>query len=477
MAPRFGNRTTFSTRGKAMFWRLITLIASCTLLLGCSKELPQLPMEIDKDGGFRLKEISLTEAIERQPHLNNCGGREYIVEKPEYLDDSTAVKYPQFKGSKPLYGFARFGRDFLKSDREIKYFFALDASGADGYDTLYFDLNHDLDLTNDPPLKLNKKSWPKGLKPWLAPDDRLVFEELAVPIDFGPGYGVRPVKFLPVSWKPNARGMHFVPLTFYAGRIKIAEHQFDALVGQEMVGASARLDGHVFRLYLMEPGEKRMYEDWFPGDELDAFHLVDGKYYTFSAAPMGDKLFVKPYTGELGTLKIGPGFRAIKKCSAEGSITSPTSAVQIRAMGEQGELQPVTEWQVPVGDYAPYLLSIHYDALTIDIRCNSHSDGKLWNRRGRPQMFPIHVRKDKPFVLELSNKAEFYFPRSKKDAVYKPGEEVYLRTVLIDPVLGVLIRELRDSRQKTEENKSLDPVVTITDSRGKIVSEGSMPFC
>jgi len=97
-------------------------------------------------------------------------------------------------------------------------------------------------------------------------------------------------------------------------------------------------------------------------------------------------------------------------------------------------------------------------------------------------MFPIHIRKDRPFVLELSNKAEFYFPRSKKDAVYKPGEEVYLRTVLIDPVLGVLIREeeidLGDGKKESrEENKSLDPVVTITDSRGKIVSEGSMPFC
>jgi len=223
----------------------------------------------------------------------------------------------------------------------------------------------------------------------------------------------------------------------------------------------------------MEPGEKRMYEHWYPWDELDDFRLVDGKYYTFSATPIGDKLFVKPYTGELGTLKIGPGSRDIKNFTAEGSLTSQTSAVQIgkTETGKQGELQPVAEWQLPVGDYTPYFLSVHYDTLTIEIRFNSHSDGKLFNRRGRPRMFPIQIRKDKPFVLDLANRPEFYFPRPEKDVLYKPGEEVYFRAVLIEPVLGILFRDLN------ENNKSLDPVVTITDSRGKVVSEGPMPFC
>ncbi len=115
--------------------------------------------------------------------------------KPEYLEDSAAVKYPQFKGPEPLYGFAKFGRDFLKSDKEIKYFFALDASGADGYDTLYFDANHDLDLTNDPPLRLSKKPWPAGLKPLLTADNRLMFEELAFPSISGRVTAFSPLNF------------------------------------------------------------------------------------------------------------------------------------------------------------------------------------------------------------------------------------------------------------------------------------------
>jgi len=78
-----------------MFRRFIVLIASCTLLIGCSKELPQLPLKVDNDGGFRLKEISLTEAIQRQPGLENCGGMsEDLVDNPEYLEDAAMDKYP-----------------------------------------------------------------------------------------------------------------------------------------------------------------------------------------------------------------------------------------------------------------------------------------------------------------------------------------------------------------------------------------------
>jgi hypothetical protein len=216
-----------------------------------------------------------------------------------------------------------------------------------------------------------------------------------------------------------------------------------------------------------------MYEDVFPGDELDAFRFVDGKYYTTSATPVGDKLFVKPYMGELGTLKIGPGSRDIKNFTAAGSLTSLASAVQVGKLSGRipGEIQAVSEWQVPVGDYAIYFLAIHYDTFNIYLRSNSHSDGKLWNRRGRPRLLPIQIRKDKPFVLELANKPEFYFSGMKKERTYKPGEVVFFRAVLIEPVLDILFRDLKIN------NKSLDPVVTITDSSGKIVSEGPMPFC
>lgn len=403
--------------------------------------------------------------------MNNCGARAGLKEKTEYLEDPATVKYPQFKGPEPLYGFANFGRDFLKSDKEIKYFFALDASGGDGYDTLYFDVNHDLNLTNDSPLKLSKKPWPAGFKTHLTADNRLMFEDLAVPMDFGPDCGVRPVKLLAVYIK-SATTMHFSPLTFYAGGIKIADRRFDALMEQEMIGGNARLEGHVFFLHLMEPG-KKFTATWAGADELNAFRFIDGMYYTVSATPTGDKLFVKPYTGELGTLRIGPGPRNIKNFTAAGSLTSPAAAVQIGKTDAENPLdvRAVDEWQVPVGDYAPYMLSVHYDPLYVEIGYNFHSDGDLYNLRERPRMFPIQIRKDKPFVLDLANKTEIYFAAPKQDSVYKPGDEVRVYAVLIDPVLDIMLRGLND-----DKGNSLDPTVTIADSSGKIMAEGTMPF-
>ncbi len=103
----------------------------------------------------------------------------------------------------------------------------------------------------------------------------------------------------------------------------------------------------------------------------------------------------------------------------------------------------------------------------------------------------MQIGKDKPFVLDFSNKPDVMFASPAKESVYKPGDEVEVKAVLIDPVLDIMIRGLTDTRQKvkedrqgdpagkkgtSEQDKSLDPVVTITDSAGKNVAEGTMPF-
>lgn len=51
-----------------MYRKFMVLIAICTFLLGCSRQLPPLPLGVDNDGGFRLKEISLAEASRHNPN-------------------------------------------------------------------------------------------------------------------------------------------------------------------------------------------------------------------------------------------------------------------------------------------------------------------------------------------------------------------------------------------------------------------------
>ncbi len=92
------------------------------------------------------------------------------------------------------------------------------------------------------------------------------------------------------------------------------------------------------------------------------------------------------------------------------------------------------------------------------------------NLRERPRMFPIQIRKDKPFMLRLGKQTGNLLCSPEKDAAYKTGEEVRVVAVLIDPVLDIMLRGLN------KNDKSLDPTVTIADSSGKTVAEGVMPF-
>ena len=477
--------------------RFILLVACCTIPIGCSQK---IPLEVDKDGGFRLKEISLTEALKRQPELGQCGQRVNLgFKKTNFLEDSTVPKkevkkYPDIKAKKPLYGAVKFDFYYLKPESGVEYQFVIDATGSAGYDRLYFDANRNLDLTDDPPITLSKEPWPAGLWSYAAKNG-LLFNEISVPMDFGPGYGIQSVKILPFLIRfPDDPDMNigvsilFANLSFRAGSIKIADRQFDAILAhQHSVGG--RFDRPYSSLFLMEPGKREPYESWDGANSISAYRFVDGKYYTIDATPVGDKLFVKPYTGEMGTFKLGPGSRDIRKMTVAGSLYSPEHAVAIGY--NDGNREPVTQYKVPVGDYNVDYTRIDYGSLHMTISDNYHTDG-IRQDRHKQRGFTVQIRQDKPFVLDFSNKPEVLFAGPAKDSVFKPGDEVNVYAVLIDPVLDIMIRGINDTRQKaieeidrgdgkketieTDNNKSLDPIVTITDPSGKTVAEGPMPF-
>ena len=102
-----------------------------------------------------------------------------------------------------------------------------------------------------------------------------------------------------------------------------------------------------------------------------------------------------------------------------------------------------------------------------------------------------HARDIKPCVLEFSDKPLVLFNSPLKDQTFKPGDTVRVGAAIVDPALDLLLRGVKDTTQKLSErtytdregNKvtvptyaSLDPQVVITDSSGKQVAEGKIPF-
>jgi hypothetical protein len=94
-----------------------------------------------------------------------------------------------------------------------------------------------------------------------------------------------------------------------------------------------------------------------------------------------------------------------------------------------------------VGEYLPLDLSITLGRLKIDVSDNCHSDGKPRDM-GRLKVFGIKIHKNRTTVLDFSNKPEVIFTSPAKSDRIKPGEELKVWAVLVDPKLDIMVRGL-----------------------------------
>jgi hypothetical protein len=438
-------------------------------------------------------------------------------------------RYPKLNSKKPLYGSVVFDASLVAPSVGTVFHFVLDESGAASgvespkaeaakssplvatlakaltgektapsppkppgltpYDRLYFDVNRDLDLTNDQAIQPAKEPpFPR------SPQEGPIFEDLVVPLDFGAGLGNRPVRLIPRlrGFEPDRAYVEFVPAVARKGKISIGEHEYTASLRQTRM-ISGRFDRPVVNLEITPvsgpaPSRLSLSSNW-----LCAMRELDGRPYTFSATPLGDELIVKPYQGDYGVLRVGPGGRAITKLGMLGELVSKdmlVTAGNVTAVTFPAEFP--REHRLPVGDYTPLRAALDYGRLKVRI----HALGLAFpepadDGEPRPQAaYAIQVRKDKPFVLELSGKPAVMFAAPRKNQTFKPGDEVKLEALLTEPSLGVMIAGLWDSSRKRGEIKirdgakeialpdyeRLDPTVVICDSSGKQVAEGKMPF-
>ncbi len=110
-----------------------------------------------------------------------------------------------------------------------------------------------------------------------------------------------------------------------------------------------------------------------------------------------------------------------------------------------------------------------------------HSDGKIYGANVASFSHLIKIRKCEPFVLDFSNRPEVMFVSPARGQTFKAGETLTVRTVLAEPVLGAIFRDLEDTTRREKRdggdaNLSLAPTVKILDSAGKTLAEGTMPF-
>ena len=289
---------------------------------------------------------------------------------------------------------------------------------------------------------------------------------MRVPFNAGP-QGQQTLDLLPCLrlYQGSEPQVSFIAARVHTGDFELGSVSYQAFVGyQYMIGG--RLDQPSTALILAPQGGEPI--NWSGGNQLNTTHLLGGQYYRFACTPAGDKLTVQPYMGPLGVLEIGAGDRKTGTLTMMGSLRSATTAVAVGGKSADGRGGPTRSCKLPVGDYRINDLFLQIGELRALILSNYHADGKPMGKMDS-RTYGIAVREDKPCVLEFSRQAEVLFALPARDQRLKPGEELNIKAVLIDPTLDVMFRVLTCKQQ-------LDPTVVIKRANGEIVAEGTMPF-
>ena len=403
---------------------------------GCKMDSEELVFELDEVSAFEVPEELHWAFVSGQPAECN------------ELPDPNVTKYPALKSDKPLYGSVQLPSEFHRKSSGLSYNFAIDefAGTGQGYDRLYFDLNRDMDLTNDASLS-SMDNPPKGAilnNSWIK--KQIYFHCIDVPLDFG-SEGRHPLGILPrlIVREDESPLLTFVTTKARKGKIQIAGHKYDVWLGHNR-RFTGSFNNPSTALRLIPDGDLSRLTEREPIWLMDV-RKIGRKHYFVSATPMGDKLIVRPYKGKYGTFIIGTGGRAIRKTKMSGHICSGSEWMidTIIPIGGKpnrwGELKAVHSYRVPVGDYAPWL-EVYLDRLHLSISRIDHSKGKRFDQYEKPNTYGIKIREDKPFVFDFSKKAEVLFVVPPKDHRIRLGEQLNVEAFLTDPALDITVDDL-----------------------------------
>jgi len=427
-----------------------------------------------------------------------------------YTPFNEVKKYPELKSDRPLYGSVSFGQIPTDANSGIRFYFVIDASestdnekaeepgaiveigsrqspGTRNYDRLYFDANRDLDLTNDPVTK--PMADPSNLG---SSSSGVVFDILSVPVKEADGLGASPLEVLPrLRLQGSARAyVSFATATARKGTIELGGQKYTAMLTQPAV-ITGRYDTPYTSLILVpQNNSPSVFRGLMSQQYLSTMFWDAGNFFKISASPDGDRLTISPYGGDTGVLKVDAGDRKdAERLGVSGILRSGETTLRFGEMSYLSTAEKLPKHNIPVGDYLPLSLSVDVVTLTVGLSQNYYSTEAPYARVAEPAA-GVTIQKDKPFVLGFGGKPVVIFTAPTQGQVFKPGDTVKLRAMMIDPKLNLLIRGLSDTTQKLSERTyrisgqtvtvpmyaPLAPTVTVTNSLGEQVAEGTMPF-
>ncbi|MEN6427499.1 MAG: hypothetical protein ABFE13_19265, partial [Phycisphaerales bacterium] len=399
------------------------------------------------------------------------------------------VNYPAFQSPSPRFGEVRFAGAGVAASWRLH--FALDHSeGTPGtYDLLYCDENNDLDLRNDPPRRVltDPNGFPRTNR---AEVQSIWFEPVTVPFPAEPE-GRRLVELLPRLWlyKDGEPRLNVVAAKVHKGRFEIGGKTCEAFLGYGST-ITGRLDLTLSALCVLCEDSEHAGLVGTAMEELGVMRSLGGRWCQFSCTPTGDQLFVYPYEGPLGVLRLDAGGRDAKRLEMFGELCTTRTRLCIGHMLENGLLQGADKYEIPVGDYYPDNLVVCFGDVRFSLSYNPYakdSDG-CYSRHDRATR-SIRIREDQPFVLDFPDKPRVVFVHPRRKDRPTPGDEVRVEAVLVDPVLDAMVQRLEDmaqsetrtytmldGRQRTfETGLVLQPRVVVKRG-GEILAEGVMPF-
>lgn len=357
------------------------------------------------------------------------------------------------------------------------------------YDRLYFDLNGDRDLTNDGVITAADKAVFDMPSVRESASTRY-FNELAVAFDLGPPVGKRPFVLVPrvrVYGQEDRGYLEFIPKTARKGKVRLNDQECVVWLTQSLT-VSGRYDWPYVRLEVVPADRTAKAQPVLRSGALGQVQIIDEQFLIVSASPLGDKLTIAPYRGEFGVLELGAGGRAITEFGLVGELYGRTMTVPLGPPRYVAPENFPRRYKVPVGDYLMPTLTAQYGRLRFSARMTP----TIVARSGQTSQveYPVHIRKDKPCVLEFSGKPEVKFSSPSGTQVFKPGDSIYIGAMLNEPWQKFQIIGLFDTTQQKGTSRymvdgslttipqyaQLDPTIVIRNASGKEVATGKMPF-